>query len=125
MVTRLYIDQALVEKVEYAKVKQAILPLLWPGKKRRKKPLQLGEHFYLFSDYRAGKRRLRSTKCDSECPIIIDSNRSVILDNRKVLTDEEKHQLALDNGFGSFRELFEYFKSKGGYPMHGQLVGWL
>jgi len=116
----LYIKEQQVAGVEGAKVKQAIY-----CKRKRAHTFEIGEKLYLYPDKSiASRKRLRSTRCDDVYPIFIDSNKSVILGS-KVLTDKEKHELALAEGYDSFQALFNYFNNTSGLPMAGQLIRWL
>lgn len=106
------------DRVEFGDKKQTI-------RRKRKRPIKLGDKLYLYTGMRTSCcRKLRSTRCDDVLPIFIDSNKSVILGN-KLLTDQEKHDLALDDGFKDFAGLFDFFRSTCGLPLAGQLIKWL
>jgi hypothetical protein len=67
---------------------------------------------------------LRSTHCDEVQDIHINSNTAVILNNQ-LLSDEDKHQLAIDEGFNNFKDMLQHFRDTGGLPVEGQLIKWL
>ena len=89
---------------------------------RRGRKFKYGDRLYLFP-VGAGKRRLRSTCCDEVKDIHISGNAVVILDN-KVLCEEEKQQLAVDDGFEDFQHFMQFFK-RGKLTLKGQLIRWL
>ena len=91
----------------------------------RKYPIKQGDNLYLFTGMRTQNcRRLRSTRCDEEHYIFIDTNKTIILGN-KLLTFEEAERLAREDGFESFNDFINFFKTTHGLPFEGQLIRWL
>ncbi|MBL4709741.1 MAG: hypothetical protein JKY48_15010 [Flavobacteriales bacterium] len=88
-------------------------------------PVVIDDALYLFSGMGTYTcKRLRSTRCYDVADVFIGSNTSVILNNR-VLTDGEKNELATDEGFDDFKQMFRFCKQGVGLPFEGQVIKWL
>ncbi len=92
----------------------------------RKNPTEPGDILYLYTGLRTKYARLlRTEKCVSITPVIIDPVEGFFV-NGRLLNMEEKYKLAeIDTaGLWTYTEFYNFFKSTYGLPFRGELITW-
>ena len=106
------------EKVEMGRKTQTI-------RKYRKYAIKKGETLYLYT----GLRQRNSCKigegiCTEIQDVYISEFPAVIFINDKIISQTEAEDLAKNDGFSDFAELYEWFEATHGMPFYGQLIKW-
>jgi hypothetical protein len=91
----------------------------------RKRPIKVGDDLYHFSGMQTKAcERLLTNKCTRVQPIWIHQNGNVLVGD-KALLPAEVEKLALDDGFNSTKEFFEFFVTDARPTFKGTLIWWI
>ena len=96
---------------------------------RRKHPIREGKVLYLYTALRTKSARLlRTAQCNFargiSIDLDIDGRSEIIIAGQAPLSSEEKHDLALKDGFTNVGEMLIFFRDTHGLPFEGQLIKW-
>lgn len=87
-----------------------------------------GQILHLYTGpYDHRRRKIGEVECLSVQRIQIrglNSIRLVVEGEWKILSAEEREELAQADGFGTAREFFDYIATSGGLPLKGLLIRW-
>ena len=115
---------AMLDK-EYAR-RTRIKPKTTTIRAMRKKPFQKGDSLYLFSGQRTKNcRRLGKVTCRKTEELVIEEESPgvyKIIINGANLSDEAAKNVALEDGFTTFKEMILWFRKTHGFPFVGQRI---
>jgi uncharacterized protein YqfB (UPF0267 family) len=113
--------------------KKKFAPLVASGQKRqtirkeRKKRIKPGDILYLYTGMRTRSvYRIMTTTCLKIDYVQLDRtlrHESAFVNNRTLVADE-RHDLAVADGFNTFSDLLDFFDFQYGLPFDGVIIHW-
>lgn len=93
-------------------------------RKRRKRPIQVGDTLYLYTGMRTKQcRKLGEATCTAVETIKIYPTQQIIL-GKQILRFSGRWKLAKADGFTGLRDFYAFFRDHYGLPFTGILIKW-